>query len=74
MLSTVHRSFSTVYQSPPWTPLWLPAANPQPLVDNETFSRYSFTTTANIQTINRAGSTLQATQFGLNNWVHLRDC
>jgi hypothetical protein len=73
MLSTaIHRLF-TSYQSLPWTPLWVLATKPQPLVDNETFRRYSSTATADLQTITRADSTLNAAQFGLNNWVHLSD-
>lgn len=36
MLSTVLRRLSTVYQSPPWTPLWLQTAVSQPLLDKDT--------------------------------------
>ena len=72
MLSTaIHRLF-TSYQSPPWTPLWVLATTSAPLVDTETFRRYCSTATADIQSINRAGSSLTTAHFGLDNWVHLQ--
>ena len=69
MFSTAFHKLSTSYQSPPWTPLWVLATTSQPLLDTETLRRYCSTATADIQTINRAGSILNAAQFGLNSWV-----